>query len=280
MKILVTGGAGFVGTNLIKELKSNHDITSIDNYSIGLEQNHLDGVKYLNLDVTNIDKIENNFDVIFHLAGLSRIQPSFKNFKETFRSNSTGTLNVLEFAKLNNSKLIYSGSSSKHHDPYQSPYATSKYIGEELLLSYKRIYNLDLHIARFYNVYGPYEIIEGQWAAVIGLWRGKIKKNEPLPIVGDGNQKRDFTHVSDIVDGLIKIMNYEKNDNFIWELGYGENFSLNEIFNLFNKKFKCEKIYISQQLGNYKETKRENNKALDLLGWQPKGSIVDYIMNF
>lgn len=277
MKILVTGGAGFVGTNLIKELKSNHDITSIDNYSIGLEQNHLDGVKYLNLDVTNIEKIKNNFDVIFHLAGLSRIQPSFKNYKETFRSNSTGTLNVLEFAKLNNSKLIYSGSSSKHHDPYQSPYATSKYIGEELLLSYKRIYNLDLHIARFYNVYGPYEIIEGQWAAVIGLWRGKIMKNEPLPIVGDGNQKRDFTHVNDIIDGLIKIMNYKGNENFIWELGYGENISLNEVFNLFNNRFGCKKIYINQQLGNYKETIRENHKAIEILNWQPKIKIEDYI---
>ena len=277
MKILVTGGAGFVGTNLIKELKSNHDITSIDNYSIGLEQNHLDGVKYLNLDVTNIEKIENNFDVIFHLAGLSRIQPSFKNYKETFRSNSTGTLNVLEFAKSNNSKLIYSGSSSKHHDPYQSPYATSKYIGEELLLSYKRIYNQDFHIARFYNVYGLYEIIEGQWAAVIGLWRGKIMKNEPLPIVGDGNQKRDFTHVNDIIDGLIKIMNYKGNENFIWELGYGENISLNEVFNLFNNRFGCKKIYVNQQLGNYKETIRENHKAIEILNWQPKIKIEDYI---
>lgn len=277
MKILVTGGAGFVGTNLIKKLKSNHDITSIDNYSIGLEQNHLDGVKYLNLDVTNIEKIENIFDVIFHLAGLSRIQPSYKNYKETFRSNSTGTLNVLEFAKSNNSKLIYSGSSSKHHDPYQSPYATSKYIGEELILSFRRIYNLDLHIARFYNVYGPYEILEGEWAAVIGLWRNKIKNNELLPIVGDGSQKRDFTHVEDIVDGLIKIMHYKSDDNFIWELGYGENYTLNEIFNFFKKKFQCEKIYIKQQLGNYTETIRENDDAIDLLGWKPRHKIFDYI---
>lgn len=279
MKILVTGGAGFIGTNLILELVKSHQVTSIDNYIIGSKENHIKNVKYLELDVLNIDEIDNDFDIIYHLAGLSRIQPSFLDYENTFLNNTMGTLKVLEFAKKNNSKLIYSGSSSKHHDPYQSPYASSKYLGEELLISYRRIYDLDYHITRFYNVYGPYEIKFGEWAAVIGLWRGKIEKNESLTIVGDGNQKRDFTHVFDIVDALVKIMNYQKKDNFIWELGYGKNYSLNEIYEMFDAKFGCRKTYINQQLGNYSKTLREDNKALELLNWIPRLDIKDYISN-
>lgn len=279
MKILVTGGAGFIGTNLILELVKAHQVTSIDNYIIGSKENHIKNVKYLELDVLNIDEIDNDFDIIYHLAGLSRIQPSFLDYENTFLNNTMGTLKVLEFAKKNNSKLIYSGSSSKHHDPYQSPYASSKYLGEELLISYKRIYDLDYHITRFYNVYGPYEIKFGEWAAVIGLWRGKIENNESLTIVGDGNQKRDFTHVFDIVDALVKIMNYQKKDNFIWELGYGKNYSLNEIYEMFDAKFGCRKTYINQQLGNYSTTLREDNKALELLNWIPRLDIKEYISN-
>lgn len=279
MKILVTGGAGFIGTNLIIELVKTHQVTSIDNYIIGSKENHIKNVKYLKLDVLNINELDNDFDIIYHLAGLSRIQPSYLDYENTFLNNTMGTLKVLEFAKKNNSKLIYSGSSSKHHDPYQSPYASSKYLGEELLISYRRIYDLDYHITRFYNVYGPYEIKYGEWAAVIGLWRGKIEKNESLTIVGDGNQKRDFTHVFDIVDALVQIMHYKKEDNFIWELGYGKNYSLNEIYEMFNEKFDCRKTYVNQQLGNYSKTLREDNKALELLNWNPRLDIKDYISN-
>jgi UDP-glucose 4-epimerase len=280
MKILVTGGAGFVGTNLIQLLKksNNDEIYSIDNYSIGSKINHIDGVEYLEDDIINIQNYHNNFDVIYHLAALSRIQPSFSNPDLIFDSNTKGTLKVLEFAKKNNSKLIYSGSSSMHHDPSLSPYAMTKYLGEQLCKLYKVSFDLEVDIVRFYNVYGPYEIIEGEWAAVIGKWRNQIRKGLPITIVGDGNQRRDFTHISDIVDGLVKIKN-KKSKKYIWELGSGKNYSINEVYEIFKKKFNCKCIYVEDQKGNYKETLRDNDDALNELGWNPTGSLEEYILS-
>lgn len=280
MRILVTGGAGFVGTNLIQLLKTTYSeaICSIDNYSIGSKKNHVDGVEYIEDDIINIQNYTNNFDVIYHLAALSRIQPSFSDPNLIFDNNTKGTLKVLEFAKTNNSKLIYSGSSSMHHDPSLSPYAMTKYLGEQLCKLYKMSFDLEVDIVRFYNVYGPYEILEGEWAAVIGKWRNQIKKGLPITIVGDGNQRRDFTHISDIVDGLVKIKN-KNSKKFIWELGSGKNYSINEVYEIFNKKFNCKCIYIEDQKGNYRETLRENDDALNELGWSPKGSLEDYILS-
>ena len=237
MKILVTGGAGFVGTNLIQLLikSNNHEICSIDNYSIGSKENHLDGVDYIDDDIINIQNYKNSFDIIYHLAALSRIQPSFSDPTLMFHSNTNGTLKVLEFAKKNNSKVIYSGSSSMHHDPSLSPYAMTKYLGEELCKLYRMSFNLEVDIVRFYNVYGPYEILEGEWAAVIGKWRNQITNGFPITIVGDGNQRRDFTHINDIVDGLVKISN-KKSKKFVWELGSGKNYSINEVFKMFEKR--------------------------------------------
>ena len=158
--ILVTGGAGFVGTNLIIELlKSDHKVVSIDDYSIGTYHNHQKGAEYINGDINQIEElIKNDFDFCFHLAGLSRIQPSFEDPEETFRVNTEGTLKVLEWARKNNTKVIYSGSSSKHHDPKISPYAMFKYLGEEVCKLYRVTFNMNVEIVRFYNVYGPYEI--------------------------------------------------------------------------------------------------------------------------
>ena len=224
-KILVTGGAGFVGTNLILQLqKLGHNITSLDDYSIGIKDNHINGVIYLEGDICNIEKLIpiNNFDFCFHLAGLSRIQPSFEDPLNTFQANSYGTIKVLEWARKSKIKVIYSGSSSKHHDPSISPYAMFKYLGEEICKLYRKTYNMDIEIVRFYNVYGPYEITNGKWAAIIGKWRGQQKNGESLTIVGDGNQKRDFTHVIDIVDGLIKIALNNKIKEEAWELGSGK----------------------------------------------------------
>ena len=280
MKILVTGGAGFVGTNLIQLLKksNNDEIYSIDNYSIGSKKNHIEGVEYLEDDIINIQNYHNNFDVIYHLAALSRIQPSFSDPNLIFESNTKGTLKVLEFAKKNNSKLIYSGSSSMHHDPSLSPYAMTKYLGEQLCRLYKKSFELDVDIVRFYNVYGPYEILEGEWAAVIGKWRNQINNGLPITIVGDGNQRRDFTHISDIVDALVKIKN-KNSKKFIWELGSGKNYSINEVYEIFKKKFNCKCIYIEDQKGNYRETLRENDDALNELGWNPAGSLEEYILS-
>ena len=280
MKILITGGAGFVGTNLIISLKQKgHTLVSIDNYSIGQRNNHIEGVAYLDMDVNKIGSIQNDFDLIYHLAGLSRIQPSFENPSETFHANTSSTNAVLEFARAKNTKVVYSGSSSKHHNPYQSPYALYKFLGEEICKMYKQTFKMNIEIVRFYNVYGPYEITEGDWAAVIGLWRNLVSEKLPITIVGDGEQRRDFTHIDDIVDGLIKIGFSSQTTQDAWELGSGKNYSLNEVYELFKNKFGVEKVYLPNQKGNYRETLRENNEAIEKLKWSPKDRLKDYIKN-
>ena len=281
MNILVTGGAGFIGTSLIiRLLKEGHKVVSIDNYSIGTKANHVEGAKYYSLDVNDISKLPNNFDLIFHLAGLSRIQPSFKQPSPTFKANACGVEAILEWARERKTKVIYSGSSSKHHNPYQSPYAFYKYIGEEMCRMYRKTYTMPIEIVRFYNVYGPYEVTDGDWAAVIGLWRNQAEKGGPITIVGDGKQRRDFTHVDDIVDALILISFSNETEKQAWELGSGKNYSLLEVYELFDKRFGVDKVHLPDQKGNYRETLREDNAALNKLGWEPKDRLKDYIETY
>lgn len=278
MKILVTGGAGFVGTNLLKKLKKdiNNELYSLDNYCIGKKENHIEGVHYIDDDAQNIFKYEKKYDIIYHLAALSRIQPSFKDPELTYKYNTTSTIKTLELARKNNCKVIYSGSSSRHHNPAISPYATTKYLGEKLCELYRNSFNLNVHIVRFYNVYGPYEIMEGDWAAVIGKWRHEINQGKPITIVGDGEQRRDFTHIHDIVDGLIKISTTSSN-NYEWELGSKKNYSINEVYKMFKLKFGCKPNYVADQKGNYRETLRENDIAVTELNWTPCHNLEDYI---
>jgi len=277
-KILVTGGAGFIGSNLIKELMlQNFDVVSLDNYSTGNSKNEIQGAKYINDDIENIEKLEDNFDLCFHLAAQSRVQPSFKDPKESFRVNVMGTLKVNEWAKKNGIKLVYSGSSSMHHDPSDSPYAMYKFLGEEVCKLYKKSFNVNVEIARFYNVYGPGESIDEKFGNVIGIWRSKISKGEPLTIVGDGNQRRDFIHVMDVIDGLIKIGLSKLSHDDAWELGTGVNYSINEVFGYFKNKFNIDSLYIPEQPGNYRETLRKNDDTLKLLNWEPKDRLKEHI---
>jgi UDP-glucose 4-epimerase len=279
MKILVTGGAGFIGTNLIKRLLTEgYEVHSLDNYDSGLVENHIEGCNYISGDIEQIEYWRGDkFDLCYHLAALSRIQPSFENPLETFRVNTTATLSVADWAKHNNVKVVYAGSSSRWHDPYQSPYACFKHMGEEIYKLYKKVYNLDVEICRFYNVYGPNEIVDGDWAAVIGIWRRQVRDGLPITIVGDGEQRRDFTHVDDIIDGLYKIgIGSEKHED-AWELGTGINYSINEVYEMFKEKFGTESIYIPDQRGNYRKTLRENDDALNRLGWKPQNRLKEYI---
>ena len=280
--ILVTGGAGFIGSNLIQYLLRNEaNVVSIDNYSTGSEINHIKGARYLNNDIEDISKIlKEKFDLCFHLAAQSRVQPSFEDPKESIRINVKGTLEVMEWSKKNKVKVVYAGSSSKHHDPSESPYAMSKFLGEEICKLYKNSFDVDVEIARFYNVYGPGENIDEKYGNVIGIWRSKVLKGDPLPIVGDGNQKRDFVHVYDVVDGLIKIGLSNLVHEDAWELGTGINYSINQLFKYFKDRFKVESINIPDQKGNYRETLRENDDSLKLLGWKPKDRLKDHINNF
>ena len=151
-QILVTGGAGFIGTNLIKRLvNEGHRVTSLDNYATGLESNHVEGAKYIRGTVNLITEFKNQYDVIFHLAALARIQESFNNPDETFHTNTVGTEKVCEFARKGKAKLVYAGSSSRWCDPHSSPYATTKFLGEEIIKMYKKTFKLDMEIARFYS---------------------------------------------------------------------------------------------------------------------------------
>ena len=278
-KILVTGGAGFIGTNLIKELKNqDYDVVSIDNYSTGSTDNHIKGVYYIHLDIEDINKIgESNFDYCFHLAAQSRVQPSFENPQESLRVNSSGTMKVLDGQGIISVKVIYAGSSSKHHDPSDSPYAMTKFLGEEICKLYKKSYNVDVEIARFYNVYGPGENIDEKFGNVIGIWSSKILKGESLPIIGDGSQKRDFIHVIDIVDGLIKIAFSNLKHDDAWELGTGVNYSINQLFSFFNERFSVNSYNLPDQPGNYKETLRDNDDMLKLLNWIPEDRLKEHI---
>ena len=184
-----------------------------------------------------------------------------------------------KIATINNVKVIYAGSSSKHHDPSDSPYAMYKYLGEEVCKLYRNSYNVNVQIARFYNVYGPHEIVDGDWAAVIGIWRRQVRDNQPITIVGDGEQRRDFTHIDDIVDALIKVMNTKETVDDAWELGTGENYSINEVYQLFKQKFNVDSVYVPDQDGNYRVTLREKNEALEILNWNPTDKLKDYINN-
>ena len=280
-KVLVTGGVGFIATNLIKSLlKKDIKVVSLDNYSTGHKLNEMKGVKYYNLDIEEIDKInEQDFDTCFHLAAQSRVQPSFENPKESVRVNVNGTLMLLEWAKKRNVKVIYAGSSSKHHEPSDSPYAMSKFLGEEICKLYKFSFNVNVEIARFYNVYGPLEPLDEKFGNVIGIWQVKANKKKRLPIVGDGNQKRDFTHVVDIVDGLLRIANTEIKHQDAWEIGTGVNYTINNLFQMFKEQFNVDHIYIPDQRGNYRETLRVNDDLINMLNWKPKDRLKDYIKN-
>lgn len=275
---LVTGGCGFVGYALSKELISRgYSVDIIDNLSIGNEAKNpkVIGANFLGGDVRAMNNIKDfSYDFIFHLAALSRIQPSFKNPGTVFNVNVDGTRQIIEYALRNKSKLIYSGSSSKHHNPELSPYAMSKHMGEEWIKLYKRVYDLNSEIVRFYNVYGPGELVDSHMAAVIGMWRSRIKKGEHILIHGNGEQRRDFTHIDDIVDGLIKIAESDEKHEDAWELGTGNNYSLNEVADMF---VGSTREYVQDVKGNYRETIRINNDAIDRLGWKPKDQLKEYI---
>jgi len=273
MKILVTGGAGFIGTNLIKRLlELGHEVTSIDNYSTGLKLNEIDGCEYINDDVKKILSLEKTFDFVYHLAAIPRIQPSFKIPDKYIEDNFLGTYEVVKFCIKNDCPLIYAGSSSKHGGKYLNPYTFSKDLGEDIIKLYELHFGLKSNITRFYNVYGPNQLIDGEYTTLIGKWISNIKQNKDCYIYGSGEQRRDFTHVYDIVDALILIM--EKNlYGHEFELGRGENYSINEIAEM----FKVIPKYLDPKPGETEYTLNTSKLAKELLGWQPKIDVKNYI---
>ena len=271
-KILVTGGVGFIGTNLIKRLLSEgHEVISVDNYSTGKKENEQEGCVYHDLDI-NDRELNFNVDVIFHIAALARIQPSLIRPQETIEANVNGTLNILELARKNNTPVIFAGSSSFHHGLYGSSYAWSKHAGEQLCKLYSEVYGLNTSICRFYNVYGPHQLEDGEYSTVLGIFERQYRNDEPLTITGKGEQRRDFTHVDDIVDGLYRCMDKDLKAE-IFELGRGVNYSINEIVDMFG----AERKYIPARSGEYDVTLCTDTKAHEMLGWTPTRNLEDYI---
>jgi UDP-glucose 4-epimerase len=278
MRVLITGGAGFIGTNLIKVLlQDNHEIVSVDNYSTGLKTNHQPGVQYIEFDIRNIDDYSSwgEFDVVYHLAAIARIQPSFDKPEDYFTTNANATLKIARYCSKNNIPLIYAGSSSHHSGKFKNPYTFSKDIGEEIIQLFQQHYNLKTTIVRFYNVYGPYHLKEGGYTTLIGAWEKRIEEHQPLIIYGDGTKRRDFTHVDDIVDALQLILDKQA-WNHIFELGRGRNHSVKEIADIFEQ----EVIYKENKPGEADITLCIDNLAKEVLGWKPKLNIEDYIKNY
>ena len=280
MQIIVTGGAGFIGTNLCKKLlELGHEVTSIDNYTTGKKENHIEGVKYLKYDIRHTYDYNWVYskrpDVIFHMAAIARIQPSFEDPKNYFTTNANGTLNIVDYCAKNNVPLIYVGSSSHHSGKYKNPYTFSKDIGEEIIKLYWEHFNLKSTIVRFYNVYGPYQLTEGGYTTLIGRWLNNIEKGIECEIYGDGEQRRDFTHVDDIVDALIRIQKQQAY-RFIFELGRGKNHSVNEVAKMLN----INPTYKPAKPGEARDTLNTDTSAKSLLGWEPKIELENYLASY
>jgi UDP-glucose 4-epimerase len=288
MRTLVTGGAGFIGTNLIKRLlKDGHDVVSIDNYSTGKKENHQEGCRYWDYDLSDrycpVLEVD-EYDIIYHIGALARIQPSIKKPLTHIKNNFMSTLNVIEQARLNNIPVVYAGSSSKHHGLYGSPYAWSKFSGEELCRLYSSVYDVSTSICRFYNVYGPHQLEDGPYCTVVGVFMNQYKDGIPLTITGNGEQRRDFTHVDDIVDGLVRVsraMHGEVDMRYAgeeFELGRGVNHSMNEVADMFGENYPRE--YIPARKGEYDRTLCEDKRAHELLDWNPIINLDDHIRDF
>ena len=276
MNILVTGGAGFVGTNLIKRLlKDGHNVVSLDNYSTGKAENEQEGCKYYDVDIRDVldfDFFMEDVDVVYHLAALARIQPSFINPANTLEIGILGTMNILEWVREKDCKVVFAGSSSVHSGKMKNPYTFSKYVADDLCLLYKEHFGVDVSICRFYNVYGPHQLIEGEYCTVIGIFERQYKEGIELTITGDGTQRRDFTHIDDIVDGLILTSESETSHKII-ELGRGVNHSINELAEMFG----CGYTYIPARPGEAKVTLCDTSEALTKIGYKPKVNLKDYI---
>ncbi|MDC0883235.1 NAD-dependent epimerase/dehydratase family protein [Litorivicinus sp.] len=276
-RILITGGAGFIGSNLCKKLKEIGDahITSLDNYTTGTEMNHIKGVEYQKGDTTEIDsRVKGNFDQIYHLGEYSRVEQSFDDISKVWNSNKTGTFSVFEFARKRAGKIIYAGSSTKFGDGglgrNQSPYAWTKASNTELIESYRKWFGLNFATVYFYNAYGPNEITKGKYATLIGLFARKMRLGEDLTIVAPGSQRRNFTHVKDIVDGLHLVGEKGEGDEF--GIGSPESYSIIEIAEMFGGRIKI----IPQRKGNRFSAEVVDDKTR-LLGWQPTKKIEDYV---
>lgn len=288
MKIVITGGAGFIGSHLAEFLiKKKYDVIIIDNLSTGRLENvktFKNNIKFVKADISKIGKWEKNFKnakIVFHLAALADIVPSIKNPKKYFQSNVVGTENIASICvKYNVKKIIYSASSSCYGVPCkyptpenesikpQYPYALTKNLGEQILMHYAKIYGIQATSMRLFNVYGTRSRTSGTYGAMFGVFLAQKLKNKPLTVVGDGNQKRDFTYITDVIEAFYKTIKIKKNFK-IYNVGTGKPISINNIVKLLN----CKSIYIPKRPGEPDQTNAKIMKIQNELNWKPKISI-------
>ena len=285
--IVITGGAGFVGSNLIEFLvsKTRYKILSIDNYSSGRKKNHIKHkrVKYLKGDTINIKKIlekyKKKINSIFHFGEFSRIFQSFKNFDECYQSNSIGSKAVFKFCLDNNIKLIYSATSAslgnRGKDKNLSPYAFTKSKNLELLENLKKWFNFKFEVIFFYNVYGPRQIKTGEMATVIGIFENQYINNKPLTVVKPGTQNRRFTHINDTVQICYEA--FRRNKCNYYSISNKNSYSILEVAKMFKSKIILVKSRRGERFASALTKISSNNEIIQKYG---KLQLKDYVSSF
>jgi UDP-glucose 4-epimerase len=286
MRYLVTGGLGFIGSNLVDMLlkEPDNEVIVIDDLSTGLIQNrNVDSTVIID-SIFNIEKYKEQIgkvDVIFHLAALPRIQPSFKDPVGSVELNTLGTAIIANFAVSCGATLVYAGSSSFYSGAYDNPYTFTKWQGEEVCKMYSMIYGLKARVARFFNVYGPRQSSDGEYSTVVGIFEKQFESNKKLTITGDGEQRRDFVHVLDVCMGLILMSSADKNEESycVYNLGTGKNYSINELAMLFAESEDSIE-YIPARPGEARETLADIEDTKRNTGYNPTNSLEDYVAKF
>ena len=285
--LVVTGGAGFVGSNLIKSLlkKTNYEIISLDNYSSGYRTNHIKSkrVKYLKGNTSDIKQLlknyKNKINTIFHFGEFSRIYQSFKHFNECFQSNTIGSKEVFKFCLDNNIKIIYSATSAslgkRGDDKNLSPYAFTKSKNLELLENLKKWFNLRFEIIFFYNVYGDNQIETGHMATVIGIFKDQYRRNLPLTVVKPGSQTRRFTHISDTVEICMKA--WKQNNCRYYSISHKKSYSIYQVAKMFKTNIKFLPKRKGERYASALTNMTFNNKVMRHYG---KMHLKDYITSF
>ena len=285
-KIVVTGGAGFVGTNLIKSLlkKTGYKIISIDNYSSGKKSNHIKDirVKYIKgktIDISKFIKNPREIKTIFHFGEFARIYQSFLKMNECIDSNSVGSNAVFNFCLKNKIKLIYSATSASlgnhGNDKNLSPYAFSKSKNLEILENLKKWFDFKYEVIYFYNVYGPHQICKGQMSTVIGIFEDHYKKGKPLPVVRPGTQSRRFTHIDDTIN--ICFLAWKKNLCRHYSIANKKTFSVLEVAKMFKSRIKLLPKRPGERYASALKNKNLSNKMHNYFG---KINLKKYIENF
>ncbi len=285
-KIVITGGAGFVGSNLIEFLlkKTNYNIISIDNYSSGLRKNHIQNkrIKYLKGDTKNIDKLikkPNKINAIFHFGEFARIYQSFLHMNDCIKSNTIGTNSVFNYCLKNKIKLIYSATSAslgnKGLDKNLSPYAFTKSKNLELLENLKKWYGFKYEVIYFYNVYGPKQISKGKMSTVIGVFEEAFRNKRPLPVVKPGSQTRRFTHIDDTID--ICYLAWKRNQCKHYSISNKKSYSILEVAKMYKRKIKFLKRRAGERYVSALTNRNLSNKVYKFFG---KKKLINYVNNF